>query len=385
MQKKIRIAIILTPVEFGGAERLSLTLIKNINYQYIDLVPILLTRPWEQDNLFIQELKKDKYQYHEIPVGLKLKGDFLRVARCYRLVLKIIREGNFDLIHTNGYFADIVTIPIARKLGIPCLATCHGFIENTCRLKFYTRLDCFFLKFCSKIIAVSETIKEKLIKSGLKASNLCVIVNAVDFSEGHSINRVLSQKNKTDAEKTEKQLILGYAGRLSKEKGLSYLLTACSQLAKIGLTYRMLILGEGSQREELESIAQNLNLQEKVMFVGFKKDIQNLLYCMDIFILPSLTEGTPMALLEAMACGVPVIATAVGGIPQIIENGKNGILISPGKPEEITNAVLALHSNIQMRGNLAENAYSLVKSKFSVDHWIKKIEAEYIKLCELKK
>jgi glycosyltransferase involved in cell wall biosynthesis len=100
---------------------------------------------------------------------------------------------------------------------------------------------------------------------------------------------------------------------------------------------------------------------------------------MDVFVLPSLTEGTPMSLLEAMAFGIPVVASAVGGIPQVIVSGKNGILVSSGKSQEIADAVNTLYEDETLRKTLGEEAKRTIELKFNVDEWVKKVEAEYLK------
>src|SRR6266571_8007363 len=131
----------LTPVAFGGAERVCLTLLKNINRERFDIVPILLTRPWEKDNVFARELRKEGYEICEIPVALRETGDYLRVPRCYKLVWRALKDRGFHLLHTHGYFADIVGIPVARLNGLPSLSTCHGYIPSTWKVQLYNALD----------------------------------------------------------------------------------------------------------------------------------------------------------------------------------------------------------------------------------------------------
>lgn len=378
MDKRIKVGFMLTPVEFGGLERVCLNLLKNINRQRFDVFPILLTRPWEPDNLFGRELKNEKYDYCEIPVALREEGDFIRVARCYKLAFKIIKEQNFDLLHTHGYFADIVGIPLARLLKIPSLSTCHGFITNTWKYRLYNMIDRFILKFCNSIIAVSEGLKEQLLSSGIEKGRIQVINNAINSSQSYK-DRVRKQQ-KSDLGIDPDEFILGYVGRLSIEKGIHHLLTALSQLSQKGLSLKAIIVGDGPQKRELMDQVQQLNITDKVIFTGFQKDIYKWLFCMDIFILPSLTEGLPMALLEAMSCGVPVIATEVGGVPQIIKKGINGILVTPGKPEDLTYAVLEIYADETIRSKLAENAYDLIKREYGIKKWINKIEGEYLNL-----
>lgn len=376
----------LTPVEFGGAERVCLTLLKHINRQRFDLFPILLTRPWEQDNVFVRELRKAGYSYSKVPVALRPQGDFLRVARCYRIVYKIIKGRSFDLLHTHGYFANIVGIPIAKKLGLPCVSTCHGYITNDWKLAIYNALDLAALRFANTVIAVSEGIRRQLVTRRLNDNRILVIPNAANnnaHSQGSAQTRI-KEDLRSHLTIGKEEFILGYVGRLSAEKGLRHLLTASSQLTEKGLSLRTLIVGDGPQRSELELLAQDLKIRERVIFTGFQEDIHRWLICMDAFILPSLTEGTPMALLEAMAQGVPVIATAVGGVPEVIESGESGILVSPGKPGAIAEAVLALYSDELTRNRIADNACYLIKTKYGIGPWMNRIERAYSDLLNMR-
>jgi len=367
----------LTPVDFGGVERVCLTLLKNINRERFDIVPVLLTRPWGKDNIFVRELRKEGYEICEIPVALQETDDYLRVPRCYKLVWRLLNGGGFDLLHTHGYFADIVGIPVARLNGIPTLSTCHGYIPITWKVQLYNALDRIALKFGTQVLAVSEAIKQDLVDSGLSPGRVRVVANAV----GSATDRDMTHANREAGRKSHgigsTDFVLGYVGRLSAEKGLSYLLTACAELVTSGVPLRVLIIGEGPQRNELEQLSRQLGLGDRVVFAGFQEDVVQWLPCMDVFVLPSLTEGTPMALLEAMAYGVPGVASAVGGVPQMIKHGETGILVSPGRAKEISNAIQVLFRDPAERQKLAQNAITLARTRYSVEHWIGRIEMEY--------
>jgi len=383
----IRVAYILTPVDFGGAERVSLTFLKNVDRTLFDICPILLIRPWETGNIFIEKIEKENYQYLTIPVALRpLKEgkDYFRVIRCFKMLFSILKGKNFDLVHTNGYFADIIGVPASRLLGIPHIATCHGFISNDRNLKSYNKLDIMALRFSKRIIAVSEGIKNNLISSGVKRQQVIVLQNAVELSMDD--NMFLKHRdyvrNKYHIRKEE--IVLGYIGRISEEKGLRYLMEAGSKLIHSGVPLKIMIVGDGPQKIEMARFAQQAGLQNKVIFAGFQKDIETWLPSMDIFVLPSLTEGTPMALLESMACGIPVIATAVGGVPQIVDSGKNGILVSPAKTEEIVSAILNIITNKDLHKKLSEAGKETIRNRFNLNKWVNEIESIYLEVSNRK-
>src|SRR2546428_11901142 len=140
----LTIAYIMTPVEFGGAERVNLNFLRNVDRAHFSVVPIVPIRPWEQENIFIDQLEKEKYTITRAPVAVcppQHGKDYFRVLRCFRIIYSILRKNKFDLAHTHGYFADIVGILAARLLHIPVVSTCHGFISNGTRLEWYNLLD----------------------------------------------------------------------------------------------------------------------------------------------------------------------------------------------------------------------------------------------------
>jgi len=377
IKRKIRVAVMLTPVEFGGAERVCLTLFENIDREQFDVVPVLLTRPWEETNSFVRRLRADGYEPREIPVASQEFGDYTRVFRCYRLVWKLLRDGGFDVVHTNGYFADIVGLPVARLNGLATVSTCHGYIPSTWNVRLYNAIDRFSLRFGTQILAVSEKIKQDLENSGVGSKKVQVIVNAVGPKRTG-----VAQSGSRDAKRGSQSIssndfVVGYVGRLSLEKGLIYFLNACVELVDSGVPLKALIVGDGPQRAELENKSRQLGLADRVVFVGFQEDIVQWLPCMDVFVLPSLTEGTPMALLEAMSHGIAAVASAVGGVPQVIEHGTTGLLVAPGEVREISDAILRLHKNPEMRRTLARNAADLVRTRYGVAEWIGRIESTY--------
>jgi glycosyltransferase involved in cell wall biosynthesis len=382
------IAYILTPVEFGGAERVSLSFLLNYQPKNKIVVPFILCRPWEKDNLFINELVRAGIKHYKIPTRLKPRGqgrDIFRVPRSAMLIYREIKTGNYDLIHTNGYFADIVGLIAAKLLKIPIVSTSHGFISNSWKYRLYNFLDVLSFRNLDKVIAVSDKLKQELVQKGVKKEKIKVIQNCVlvndDIEE--------KQKCRSNIRKLYKikknEILIGYIGRLSVEKGLKYLIESLAILKTMSKPLRLIIIGDGPQYQELENMVGEKNLKNKIIFAGFQKDVVKIIPAFDIFILPSLTEGTSMALLEAMASGVPVVATAVGGTPNVIRSHKNGILVPPESPEDIANAIKKLVESENLREKLSKTALQTIKYNFSAVQWLKEIDFLYNSLILKKK
>jgi glycosyltransferase involved in cell wall biosynthesis len=378
-----KVGLILTPVEFGGAEKVSLLLIKNINGELFDLRPVLLIRPWEEKSFFLREIAEEGCDYTTIPVALHEKAkkkDYWRVLRCLGLFLSIARSEHFDLIHTNGYFADIIGIPVSRILGIPTMATCHGFINNDAKLRFYNKLDLFALRFSNRILCVSGELKDLLIRSGVSSLRVRELRNAIEVERDQVYFQAMRQKTRHFFGVREDEILLGFCGRLSKEKGIQHLVEAGSTLLMMGLPIKILLIGDGPERPKIESLITASDLRNRCILNGFSEKVLDLLPAIDVFVLPSLTEGMPMALLEAMGQGIPVVASAVGEIPAVVRQNENGILVKPGRSEEIVSAVRRIIENRKLRERLSNKAFETISNQFGLKPWVQEIEKHYSEL-----
>lgn len=382
MNKKHKIACVLTSVEYGGIESVCLSLLRSCNQQRYEIIPIVLARPEVSENDFVRTLNKYQIRYFTISLTIvrnKIEHG-LAIVRCLYELYRIVRNNNFDLIHSNGALSDLLSIPVSKLLGIPCISTCHGFTISKSITQH--RVGLFMLKFCSRIIAVSEEILKELVKSRIDESRIVVITNAIQaVSEGNNIEEQRLRKRKLFHIGLD-ELVIGYVGRLSAEKGLKDLIEAGALLKQKDSGIRVLIIGDGPEREELKRLTISRGLENEVIFTGFLHDIEEWLPVLDVFVLPSHTEGTPMALLEAMSMGLPIVATAVGGIPNIIQDGKNGLLVRPEDYKDLSEKISMLKNDLKLRNKLATEALNTIKIHYNVNDWVRKIENEYDALLD---
>ncbi|MBI5643649.1 MAG: glycosyltransferase family 4 protein [Deltaproteobacteria bacterium] len=374
VKKPVRVALLATVVGYGGSEKVLLTLMEHIDRKQIELIPVLFTRPGEADNFFFKELDRSGRPYHRIYVN-NHRIKYLNPAVNFLSTYRLFKRERFDIIHTNGYRADILGIIISKMAGLPSMSTCHGYISTNLKLRAYNALDRFILRYSTRVLAVSEELKAVLITGGVKKTNVEVIENAVRTIPG------LDQKNRREKRRVlslkDDDFVIGYSGRLSEEKGVEYLIKAMDLLKKEGLPVKAVIMGEGHLRAGLEGLVKENMLEQSVQFTGFKSPIEEWIPALDVFVLPSLTEGTPMSLLEAMALGIPSIATRVGGVPNVIRHGANGFLISTRSPEEIRDSVIRLYSDRGLCESITNKARATINSSYNTRKWAAKIEGEY--------
>jgi glycosyltransferase involved in cell wall biosynthesis len=364
--RPLRVALFATPVQFGGIERVVLMLLQHMDPS-VDLFPILFTRTDAQAGSFFDALRTAGVSHEKLFVNtnpIKHWNAFTNIAD----TIGIFKRRGFDLIHSHGYRANMIALTIAKCFGLPVVSTCHGFINTDRNLRAYNRADAFLLRYFTRVIAVSGRIKDELVAAGVSEPRIDVVTNAVaetvDADDRRARREVRQQLAVADDD-----FVFGFAGRLSEEKGVEYLVRAAQVLAQERPSSRLVILGDGPLAGALEQSVRAVGLSRAIQFVGFQSDTARWYSAMDAFVLPSLTEGTPMALLEAMACRLPVIATAVGGVPAILSDHENGILIPPADHAALLDAMRVVANDPALRARLSNGAIGVVRERYGVEAW----------------
>ena len=292
-------------------------------------------------------------------------------------VLKYAHKHNFDLLHSHGYKGNILFGFIPKKIRkLPLLSTLHGHTSTSglTKMRVYEWFDLCSHRFIDQMVLVNKGMLTSPRLKNRKGINFQVINNGIPIS---SHPNTFSASNKQDfpiINFCQKSFTIGTIGRLSKEKGYDYLIKALFILRQKGIDARLVIIGEGGQRDYLEELIKENNLLNHVVMSGYKEKASLYIPFFDVYVISSLTEGLPITLLEAMQAHVPVVATKVGGIPNILKNNESGILIDPCNPDAISQAVMALHGNKKMSDKLARSAYKMVLAGFSS----KKMAMEYL-------
>jgi len=255
--------------------------------------------------------------------------------RAVRQIEECIQEDGIELLHTHGYKADLYGYVAARRSGKPIVATCHNWVGGTAALGIYNHLDRMALKRFQGLAAVSDSVAQRLLASGVPARKIRTIANGIDVQTFERARPL--QVFNFDGSK-----VVGMVARLDLQKGFEYLLRASSELRSAFPGLKVVIVGEGPDRNEIEDMIHRLGLQSNVILAGQRSDMPGIYAAMDVFVLPSLNEGLPMTILEAMAASRPVIATRVGAIPKVIQDGETGLLVDPGDMNGLRDALARL-------------------------------------------
>ena len=298
-----------------------------------------------------------------IRLDIDTKFEFGPKVFCAGLSLsQIIKEERIDLLHAHTRVSQVVSSLASQYAAIKYVTTCHGYFKP----RLSRRL---FDTWGEKVVAISDAVSEHL-KSDFKidAKRIEIIYNGVDvnrFSNIYSTDEIVRAKRSLSL---RSGAVVGTMGRLSSVKGQKFLIEAMKEVISKMSDVRCLIIGSGSEETALKSLAKSLGVEDHIVFTGAAyMDIPLYLSCMDVFVLPSIKEGLGLALLEAMSLERPCVASATGGICDIIKDGVNGILTPVGDSGSIAGAILKILSDCKLAKDMASRARDFVKSKFSID------------------
>lgn len=304
-----------------------------------------------------------------------------------KIFLELVREfkkSNVRIIHTHKYKDTILAAPAAKLCGIShVVRTVHGLREpfeglQAFKMSLYEGIERTVHRYCvDSIIGVSSQIERKYKAEG-EVSRVICIRNGIDL-EGKSVQ--------TDRWRTRKDLgidsgtcLIGTVGRLTPVKGIPYLLQAARILLRQGANVKVLVVGDGSIRLDLMTQTHDLGISENVVFLGHREDTDALLQALDIFLLPSLSEGIPMAVLEAMAASRVVVASRVGGIPEIVEDGFEGFLVEPMDVDGLAERCRLLIESPDVARKMGEQGRKRVEQDFSATAMADRVASVYKEL-----
>ena len=353
----------------GGPERL---ILDQAVRTAADVHPVLASFVrGDAPNAFLDEARRRGLDV--FPIAQRHSYD-RRIVRCVR---DAIAAANADVLVGHDYKANFVLAKAARGTAIPRVAIVHGYTAENWKVRFFERLDRKRLAHASAVVAVSETVRATALAAGVPADRVHLIENGIDVDRVAAESAAGHKSVRREFGIAAADVLAVSIGRLSPEKGHRVLLDAWKRLGTAAP--RLVLVGDGASRVELEIVASRLP-PGRVTFAGWRSDPTACVGAADLAILPSLTEGLPLALLEAMAAGTAVVATRVGGMPKALDEGACGLLVPPGDATALANAVEELSDSPDGRNRLARAALARVRELYDVGRQAGELEALYRRL-----
>jgi glycosyltransferase involved in cell wall biosynthesis len=302
-------------------------------------------------------------------------------------LFQLLRQRKIDVLHTHLPYTSIIGRPAARLAGVKAIvSTEHGLIESYHPLTRLGSILTFPLNHAT--IAISQAVARSILKyRTTRPDTVRVVYNAIDLAD--------LERTQTDPQSVKRSLgiaaddlVVGTVSHIRPEKGHRYLLEAARLVLDQCPNVTFVIVGREKRQEDMAGLLElvrRLKIQDRVIFTGFRRDVFQLISAFDVFVLPSLMEGFGIALLEAMASGKPVIGTNVGGIPEVIDDGRNGFLVEPRHPRQLAAKVLELLHDATLRDRMGQCGMQKVRDKFSIQKTVKAMEDIYSAVLSRKK
>ena len=371
-EERIRLMKFVTLFAIGGTERQVVNIGKGLDPERFDLQFACLHRVGE----LLAECDAQSWSIAEYNIS-RLYGytTFKKQMEFGRS----LRRQDIQILHTYSFYPNVFAIPAARLAGVPVIIGSVRDIGDIWTPWQHT-IQKLCLRLADHVVMNAEAIKRDLLRRGYNEDRLTVIPNGIDCERfqapqtGESVRRELNIPLRAP--------VVGVLSRLAKIKGHEYFLRAAVLIAARVPDVRFLIVGDTIEkqeyREELKRLVIRLGLQDQVVFTGFRLDVPELLAALSVSVLPSLgLEGLSNSLLESMAAGLPVVATRVGGNPEIVEDGVNGLLVAPADAEELAGAICRLLENRTLARNFGQAGRRLVMTRYSLEQAVATTEQLY--------
>jgi len=377
-QKKINIAFVITNLSLIGPGIILRSLIKNLFYM-------------NKYNIFVFSLTKiPKFGRHSsirkdlIKTGVTIfEFDFIKPFDLLSILLLwfYFKKYRIVIVHTHLIRGHIYGRIAAKLARVPIIiSTVHNMDHWKKTNNSYHKVASFIDKLTSfyadKVVTVSNAVGKFIKKyQGISPDKMLTIYNGIDFKNYNVQVDISTKKGELGLNCTEQTV--AFIGRLEIQKGCEYFIRAAAEILKERENVQFLIVGEGSLREKLEKLILELKIEQKIIFAGFRKDIPEILACLDVFVMPSLWEGFGLSLVEAMAMAKPIVATDVGPLPELVCQNETGLIVPARDYYSLSKAMLMLLKNKKIREKMGLKGKKLVEEKFTSERMAKSYNKLY--------
>ena len=357
---RVRVLYLIDSLGPGGAEHLLAGSLPFLRRAGVDPVVVVLQE--QQGNPMAPRIAALGIPVRQLDIRrLRQRGAFAQVKEA-------IAAAAPDVVHTQLEFAAVLGIPAARRLGLPTVATLHTLDAPPprSRLALHFRLMAWALRRARRVIAVSDVTRTHYLqRARLRPERVVTVYNGIDPT-GFQITPEQAAEARAELGLAPGDPVLVTVAVQREPKGIQYMLAALPEVAAAFPAVRYLLVGDGPHRPALEEQVRRLGLTGRVVFAGARDDVARMLAAADLFVLPSLTEALPTVVAEAMAAGRPIVATTVGGIPEMVRHGDAALLVPPADPDALAAAVCRLLANPRQAAAMGRSGRRLVAARFDI-------------------
>jgi sugar transferase (PEP-CTERM/EpsH1 system associated) len=351
---------LITELSTGGAQAALLRLLKRLDRDRFSPTVACL---YNGDGAVAQEIRALGIDVFD--AQMRNKADLPALLRLYRHVRRIRPA----ILHTSLFHANLPGRVLGRIAGVPIIICSERTMAMEPQWRY--RVNRWTIGLVDRVIAVSDSVRDFCVSHiGLPAEKLVVIYNGVELPKGPFPS---PREARAGLGLPAEGPVIGAVSRLEPVKGTSFLIQALAQVDNATLV----VIGDGAERTALKALAQDLGVAGRIQWTGHRRDVPTLLPAFDLYVQPSLHEGMPNTILEAMAAGLSVVATAVGGTPEVVDDGITGLLVPPRDPDALAGAITALLRDPSLRHKMGRAGPERVKDHFSLEQMVQQTQALY--------
>lgn len=310
-----------------------------------------------------------------VPLKMRSETDVLAILR----LAGGMKRHKCRLVHFHDAHSVAVGSAAASLAKVPIRVISRN-VDFPIKKNFLSQMK--YTKNIDVIIAVSRGIKKVLVNGGIDPSLVKVIPDGIDYTPFEEAR--YSQYLRRELDFGPEDFLVGIVAHLADHKGHKYLIRATEILKEKAPRIRVIIVGEGPLRMELDRLVKQTHVEDMVFFLGFRNDVPQILASLDLFVLSSYLEGMGSSILDAMASRLPVVATRTGGIPEVVMNGETGLLVPPRSPAALAKAILKIYEDRELGSRLGQKGYEVVHQKFSAEAMAAKVIQEYERIAHRK-
>jgi glycosyltransferase involved in cell wall biosynthesis len=302
------------------------------------------------------------------PLKVRSEADVLAVLKLSRQM----KKAKCVLVHSHDAHAAAVSALAAYRAKIP-LRVISRRVDFPLKNNYFSKIK--YRKDIDMIIAISKGVKKVLVSSGIDKKKIKVVPSGIDYTPFENVSSKDYLHRELGFNKDD--FLVGIVAHLADHKGHKYLIEAAGILKKKAPRIKLIIVGKGPLRMELDQQVKKLGVEDIVLFLGFREDVPQIMASLDLFVLSSYLEGLGTSIMDAMASHLPVVATEVGGIPELVIHEKTGLLVPPKNPAALAEAIIRIYKDRKLAYSYGENGYKVVHEKYSSRAMAKKVIKEY--------
>ncbi|TAK76249.1 MAG: glycosyltransferase [Aquabacterium sp.] len=374
LPRKIRVLHLIHTMAYGGVETAVLNWLRTIDRNRFEVHLVCFANPGNTEKPFVDAAERMGFEVHKIPWSRRKP-----LLRSARLLAAMLRRWNVDVLHAHNWYADFVVALTARLVKVKTITTAYVWFDYDWKRNLLQWMDAKVLRLFDCVTAHCESTREETLKRGFSPDEVRTLICGFETHRVELTPEVRAERRR-DQGVQERETVLVNVARFYPEKAHVFLLETFAQILQRQPDTWLWICGVGPLEEEIQAAVDRLGIRHRIKFLGFVTNLPEVLALADIQIHPAHIEGVPLAICEGLAAALPVVASKVGGLPEILDNGRNGILIDRMEHALFVDAVCRLIMDPALARNYGSRGRHFIENDYSLKTAVARVERTYVEL-----